>query len=357
MSNDGHQEGGFAVAAERLLVPLSDTVTVRQTVGYAVQSGLENSDELDIHLVVALPHEADLPESQQHTEAASELLSKARSWAQEDAGSRPVTIETALLGTDEYLFGPRDFADTFNDYADEHGIDQVVLDPEYQPGATAQMLQSIERELERVGLAYDEAPVERPARHERLVGDGTERFDRLFAMFWISYGFYLVLGDPTYWFDLVTGAAVAGIVSVSLAQITFTFPLDRVQSPIRTIRFAFYVPYLLWEIVKSNLAISLVILRPSMPIEPTMTRVNARVRSGLPLLALANSITLTPGTLVVRADDQRLLVHTLIPSAREGLFDGDLERAIRFVFYGRESAAIPTPRERGDTEIIRGDDQ
>ncbi|MXV63841.1 monovalent cation/H+ antiporter subunit E [Natronorubrum sp. JWXQ-INN-674] len=345
------------MAAERVLVPLSDTVTVRQTVGYAVQSGLESGEELHCHLVVALPHEADLPESRQLTEEAAELLSKAKNWVREDAGSASVTVETSLLGTDEYLFGPRDFAGAFDDYAKEHDIDTVILDPEYQPGATAQMLQSIERELDAVGLAYDEAPVERPARHERLVGDGTEHFDRLFATFWISYAFYLVLGDPTYWFDLVTGAAVAGIVSVSLAHITFTFPLDRVQSPIRTVRFAFYIPYLIYEIVKANLAISIVILRPSMPIDPTMARVNARVRSGLPLLALANSITLTPGTLTVRADDQRLIVHTLIPSAREDLFDGALERAVRFVFHGREAAAIATPRERGDTEVLGGDDR
>ncbi|SEH17992.1 multicomponent Na+:H+ antiporter subunit E [Natronorubrum sediminis] len=344
------------MAVERVLVPLSDTVTVRQTVEYAVRSSLEDATDLEVHLVVALPHEAKHLEGQAKTDEAETLLAKAENWVSEDAGDNAVTTETSLLGTEEYLFGPRDFAETFERYADDHDIDRVVLDPEYQPGATAQMLQSIERELDAVGLAYDEAPVERPARHERLVGSGSERFDRLFAMFWISYGFYLILGDPTYWFDLVTGAAVAGIVSVSLAHVTFTFPLDRIGSPLRTLRFAVYVPYLILEIIKANLAISIVILRPSMPIDPTMTRVNARVRSGLPLLALANSITLTPGTLTVRANDQRLLIHTLIPTARDDLFDGSLERAVRFVFHGREGANIPTPRERGDTEILGGED-
>ncbi|WP_049923582.1 monovalent cation/H+ antiporter subunit E [Halopiger djelfimassiliensis] len=344
------------MAAERVLVPLSDTVTVRQTVGYAVQSGLEAADALECHLVAALPYDLEMPEGQAQMEKAEQLLSKAENWAREDAGEGSVTVETAIIGFDEYLFSPRDYAETFDAYADEHGIDRVVLDPEFRPGTTAQMLQPLERELTNIGLSYDEAPVDRPARHERLVKGGTQRFDRLFATFWISYGFYLVLGDPSYWFDLITGAAVAGIVAVSLAHVTFTFPLDRVQSPIRTVRFACYVPYLLWEIVKANLAVSAVILRPSMPIEPTLTRVNARVRSGLPLLALANSITLTPGTLTVRANDQQLLVHTLIPSAREDLFDGGLERAVRFVFYGRESAAIPSPREREDAEIVGGDE-
>ncbi len=342
------------MAVERLLVPLSDTVTVRQTVGYAVRSGLERADSLECHLVVALPYDDDVPESDRQREDAEELLSRARNWIEEDAGDADVTIETATLGADEYLFGPRDYAEIFDAYAAETGIDRVVLDPEYEPGVTARILQPLERELDRIGLAYDEAPVERSTRRGRLTG--SEDFDRLFATFMISYGFYLVLGDPTYWFDLVTGAAVAGIVAVSLARVTFSVPLDRVQSPIRVVRFALYVPYLLWEIVKANVAVSAVILRPSMPIEPTLTQVDSRVRSGLPLTALANSITLTPGTLTVRATDQRLLVHTLIPAARDDLFDGGLERAIRFVFYGRASAAIPSPRERDDAEIVGGDE-
>ncbi|TYT63496.1 monovalent cation/H+ antiporter subunit E [Natrialba swarupiae] len=340
----------------RLLVPLSETPTVRQTVGYAVQSGLEDADELEVHLVVALPYDAEVPEGEQQISEAKQLLSKATRWAAEDAGNADVTLETEVLGTDEYLFGPRDYADVFGSYADEHDVERIVLDPEYKPGVTSSILQPLERELDAVGLPYDEAPVERPARHERLVGTGTERFDRYFALFWISFGFYLVLGDPTYWFDLVTGVAVAGIVSFSLANVTFSFPLHRVESPLRTLRFAIYVPYLIWEIVRANIAISYVILRPSMPIEPVVTRVDARVRSGLPLLALANSITLTPGTLVVRANDQRLIVHTLIPPAREDLFDGSLERAVRFVFNGRAAARIPTPRERGDAEIVGGDE-
>jgi len=354
MSIDGHQEGA-TVAVERLLVPLSDTVTVRQTVGYAVQSGLDDADSLECHLVVAMPYDADVPESDRYRDDAENLLSRARSWVEEDAGSANVTIETATIGVDEYLFGPRDYAEIFDAYAADHGIDRVVIDPEYQPGVTAQLLQPLERELERIGLTYEEAPVERPARRGRLVGE-TEDFDRLFATFWISYGFYLVLGDPTYWFDLLTGAAVAGIVAVSLAQVTFTVPLDRVQSPIRVVRFAIYVPYLLWEIIKANIAVSAVILRPSMPIDPSLSRVNSRVRSGLPLTALANSITLTPGTLTVRATNQELLVHSLIPDAREDLFDGGLERGIRFVFYGRAAAAIPSPRERDDAEIVGGEE-
>ncbi|MFC6718212.1 monovalent cation/H+ antiporter subunit E [Natrialbaceae archaeon GCM10025810] len=345
------------MADSRVLVPLSETVTVRQTVGYAVRAGLEDADSLECHFVVALPNDVDEPDGERVLEEARELLDRAETWATEDVDAdvaESITVETAVIGRDEYLFGPRDFARVFAAYAEDHDLDLVVLDPEYQPGASTPLLQPLERELSIVGLEYEEAPVERAARHERLVSG--ESFDRLFAMFLVSYGFYLVLGDPTYPFDLVTGAAVAGIVSLTLANVTFTRPLDRLHSPLRVVRFAIYVPYLLWEIVKANVAVSAVILRPSMPIDPEVTRLRARVGGGLPLLALANSITLTPGTLTVRGDDQRLIVHTLIPAAKEDLFDGGLERGVRFVFYGRKAAAIATPSERGDADVVGGEE-
>jgi multicomponent Na+:H+ antiporter subunit E len=336
---------------ERLLVPISNSETARQTVDYAVSTCLETGG--DLHLVYALASEAEVPEGATQAEEARRLLDRAEAWANEASGDG-VSVETALLGGEEYLFGPRDYARTIAVYADANGVDRVILDPEYRPGATAPMVQPLERELEREGVAYEEAPVERPARHERLAGG--ESRGRFLAMYGISYAFYMTLGDLTYWFDWITGAVVAAIVALTLSQVTFMLPPTARESPLRTLRFALYVPYLVVEIVKANLLISLVILRPSMPIDPKLTRVRARVRSGLPLLALANSITLTPGTLTVRANDQRLVVHTLIPDAREDLFDGALERAIRFVFYGRDAARIPSPRERGDTEIISGGD-
>jgi len=338
------------VAGDRLLVPLSESVTVRQTVSHAVDRVAGG----ELHFVVAVPFEANVPEGSRTAEEAERLLDRARSWAREDAGDGELSVETAVLGTDEYLFGPRDYAETFAAYAADRGIDRLVLDPEYDPGTTAPVLQPLERELAAVGLAYEAAAVARPARRERL--PSAETLDRYVALFGVSLLFYLILGDPTYWFDLVTGVAVAAVVSVTLARVTFTAPPRKLQSPLRVLRFSLYVPYLVFEIVKANLAISLVILHPRMPIEPRMTRVNTRVRSGLPLLALANSITLTPGTLTVRANDQRLIVHTLIASAREDLFDGGLERAVRFVFYGRKWAAIATPRERGDAEILGGEE-
>jgi multicomponent Na+:H+ antiporter subunit E len=345
------------VSVERLLVPVQESVTLRRTVGYAVQSALESDAErVAIHFVAAMVYEAETPGADRTIADAEELLDRAVAWTHEDVDEDRIAVETAVIGTDRYLFSPQDFADRFAEYAEEHGIDRVILDSEYDPGSTAPMLQPLEHRLDARGLAYEEAPVEPRRRGTQLVTPGGA--GRFVTLFVIAYGFYLVLGDPTYWFDQITGAVTALLVAVTLSHVTFSQAPSPTESPIRTLRFfLLYVPYLVFEIVKANIAVAIVILRPSMPIEPRMTRVRVTVWGGLPLMALANSITLTPGTLTVRGNDQNLIVHTLIPSAREDLFDGSLERAVRFVFYGRSAARIPSPRERDDAEILGGEDR
>jgi len=137
-----------------------------------------------------------------------------------------------------------------------------------------------------------------------------------------------------------------------LHRITFSDRLRlRTLGP-QLVRLVIYTPYLLYEIIKSNLLVSYVILHPRLPIEPRMTEVECAVWGGMPVTTLANSITLTPGTLTVRAHGRELVVHSLIPAAREGLFDGGLERGVRFVFYGRRALALATPRERGDCRVL-----
>jgi multicomponent Na+:H+ antiporter subunit E len=111
-------------------------------------------------------------------------------------------------------------------------------------------------------------------------------------------------------------------------------------------RLCLYVPYLVWEIAKANVAIAYVVLHPKLPIDPSLERFEAAVWGDVPATTLANSITLTPGTLTVDVSDREFYIHTLTESSRADLFEGSLERAVRFVYYGRSAARIPSPRER-----------
>ncbi len=71
-----------------------------------------------------------------------------------------------------------------------------------------------------------------------------------------------------------------------------------------------YAWVLLREIIKANLAVMLLIIRGTQP-RAIIVRFSSNLRSGLLQTVLANSITITPGTLTLKNDDGVLYVHAL----------------------------------------------
>jgi multicomponent Na+:H+ antiporter subunit E len=70
-----------------------------------------------------------------------------------------------------------------------------------------------------------------------------------------------------------------------------------------------YYGFFFKELVKSNLRLAAIVLSPSLPIRPGIVKVRTRLKSRMGRLMLANSITLTPGTLTVEMDGEWLYVH------------------------------------------------
>ena len=63
------------------------------------------------------------------------------------------------------------------------------------------------------------------------------------------------------------------------------------------------------ELIKSNLDVARRVLSPSLPIRPGIVIVKTKLKSKMARLLLANSITLTPGTLTIDMIDDTLYVH------------------------------------------------
>ena len=344
-----------AVPSERILVPVSETSTLRETVGYAVNEALGHATAEDPALVrfvwIYAPDTDAVSEAERA--ASEELLSRVSVWASEDAGDHEMelTVETAAIGESDFIFSPSDVAALLETDAADNGIDRIVLDPEYDPGIGAPLLRSLAIDLSRrTDASVEEAQVERPTRRVPLIGQSSAA--GVGILFGTAFVFYQLLGGAFTLFDLVTGTISATIVAVTLARVSLNRRPDTGMVG-RILRSVVYIPYLLYEIVMANIVVAAVILNPRLDIDPRMTRVRADVVGALPTTTLANSITLTPGTLTVRVRGRSLVVHTLVPWAREGLFDGALERAVRFVFYGRDAMAVPSPRERGEAEVLQ----
>jgi multicomponent Na+:H+ antiporter subunit E len=349
------------VIEPRLLVPLSDSSSLRETVAYVIRQATERVEETgdpaEIHLVYPMSGLLRFDEEPREAESARTLLDRVEVWAAEDLGEEvdAVSVETALIGTDEYLFSPGDYADVIAGYARDHDLDLALLDPGFNPLGTTPLLPTLEEEMQRSGLDVRKAPVTIPRENPLLVRRGS--VEQALALFGLSFLFYLTLAGSVEPFELVTGAITAGVVAASLWGVSLTTPLTLSGTATRLLRGLLFVPYLLWEITKANVGIAYVVLHPDLPIDPEVVAFDAAVWSALPVTTLANSITLTPGTLTVDVSRREFTVHTLTENSREDLLGGSLERAVRFVYYGRSAARIPSPRERGDERPEPGTDE
>jgi multicomponent Na+:H+ antiporter subunit E len=125
--------------------------------------------------------------------------------------------------------------------------------------------------------------------------------------------------------DPLLGEFVIGLlVGLPVAYATRRFYLDRIRVG-RALRAgpmaAYYVALFLWELLTANVDVAYRVLWPSMPIEPDVVAIPLRVETDAAVTTVANSITLTPGTLTMDHDDDTntLFVHGIVGQRRDAI--------------------------------------
>lgn len=108
--------------------------------------------------------------------------------------------------------------------------------------------------------------------------------------------------------ELVAGA-LAAIVVTLIAGPRLAILSGVRLSPLAPIHLILYLGTFLVALIRSNLDVARRVLTPSLPIRPGVVEVQTRLQSPLGRMLLANSITLTPGTLSIDIIGDRLLVH------------------------------------------------
>jgi len=320
-----------------ILVPIGETTTLEATIESAADRARES--EGGLHLVRTVPggHVGGV------LDADAALVERAEQ-AAIDAGTE--AFETAVLGTDRYIAGPGEHCDLLVEYARNNDIELIFLDPQYSVDATDPTLQSIDSILDGAEIDFEYATA---ATRGGLTRGELIRASVVAA---VAFGFYIALGGPISTFTLASGVVTGLIAGALLRNVAFeTTPTigTTLRIAVRGLAFG---PYLLWEITKANVQFAYLVLHPDLPVEPRISRIDAAVGNGLSVTTLANSITLTPGTLTLDASGHTLLIHSMTQEAEDGVFDGVLEKAVRFLFYGRGASELPGPRERDDYERI-----
>lgn len=109
--------------------------------------------------------------------------------------------------------------------------------------------------------------------------------------------------------------------------------------------FLSYCGLLVWEIIKANLAVIRIILSPKMEqqVQPQLVRFESDLKSPLTRTLLANSITLTPGTITVRMLPEHYIIHALNPGMGEGLEESAFYKGCKRLdelMVGKEDAHV-----------------
>ncbi|MDA3955737.1 Na+/H+ antiporter subunit E [Oceanispirochaeta sp.] len=136
----------------------------------------------------------------------------------------------------------------------------------------------------------------------------------------------------TYPFDIQEG--IAGAVLIVLIVL---MPLpggdllgDLKWNPKAILAMITFFFYFLGALIKSNLDVAFRVLHPQMPINPGIVQVKTRLKTPLGRLMLANSITLTPGTITVDTKGEDFYIHWI------AVEEGDCEEKTKKIVSGFE---------------------
>ncbi len=96
----------------------------------------------------------------------------------------------------------------------------------------------------------------------------------------------------------------------------------------RSVSFLYYTGALIVEIIKSNLQVMHLTLTDREIVEPVIISYRTRLRSKLGRVILANSITLTPGTITISLEEDELVIHCLDKTIAEGIENSTFEQLL-----------------------------
>ena len=131
--------------------------------------------------------------------------------------------------------------------------------------------------------------------------------------------FWLILAQTLNVERIVVGILICSIVYVFNKESQIIHKKN-VASSISSIKYSLlYIIVLIKEIFKSNFHVAKIVLTPKLNISTSVITINTKLKSDMNKTILANSITLTPGTLTLDMDKDKLVIHCLDMAAAKGL--------------------------------------
>ena len=170
------------------------------------------------------------------------------------------------------------------------------------------------------------------------------------SMFVVLFGFWMVLSGRT-----ETKFIVYGLITALLTT-WVTYPLLLVPNKdgskqyfvfgVSIPKFIMYFFWLMWQLVLANVDVLLATTAQELDIDPKVVRFYFRADNPMASVVLANSITLTPGTVTINVTDDGLYeIHALTRGAAAGVLDGSMQKKVAALYGEKFDFAVAEGEE------------
>ena len=154
-------------------------------------------------------------------------------------------------------------------------------------------------------------------------------FGAWLSTFIMCYLFWLLISLSLDGQKLIAGALVCAIAASFCARFFIHESPFHFFNPVKFFTLLFYCFCIFpIELLKANWDVAKRALDPKLPINPGIVKVPSELKSEYGLAMLANSITLTPGTITVDVRDDLFLVHCLDSSFADGIDDSEMQKRV-----------------------------
>jgi len=156
---------------------------------------------------------------------------------------------------------------------------------------------------------------------------------RYVTVFILSLIFWLMLTFKITLPNIIVGS-VASVICSAIFTRFFITNVYKLLQPHRYYWFIIYLFVFIWECLKANIDVAYRVLHPAMPIRPGIVKVRTTLKSDLARTLLANSITMTPGTITIDIIGDYLYIHWIYvrsedPEIYTAMITGAFEKYIK----------------------------
>lgn len=152
----------------------------------------------------------------------------------------------------------------------------------------------------------------------------------------IGFGIWLLFTYSLNWQNVVVGLVVSTLTVIIFGNY-FIQDLSKLLDPRRYYWFIIYMVVFTWECVKANFDVAYRVLHPDLPINPGIVKARTTLKTDIARTTLANSITMTPGTITMDIIGEDVYIHwinvsSIDPEVYGEKIVGRFERYIKKIF-------------------------